>query len=364
MYRAAPQRAAIRKITRSLVAQRPVEDSLGLLADEALRLTSASSTAICLLTPERDMLDYVVASGVNAAEMVGLRTRVIDSLSDTVVTTGESLRIASESSHSMGNLFTDLHDPRDTGYTGPRLVRRPAPKTIFGIRSAAIVPIFQDRTLVGTLSAVNKCGRRGGILNEFHSDDLETLQMLAEFATLSKLLERMIRLANERGRDLDVMLSSARIASDTHNRNQVFSRILDLICSRFDYRNAIVLAVDEEQRALTLACERTSFRASSSVSFPLEAPPSLDDPAISQVLITGLPALLTQPDDEFTDFDDDEGDLPYGAESAMIAPLCAGDAITGVVLLTSLYKNAYNAQDLALFAALADQAAGALARTS
>src|SRR5690242_5385484 len=155
MNRAALQRAAVRRLTDALAAPLSADETRQIVVEEACRLTDAASAALCLLADDRRMLDFVAAAGENAEQIVGLRIKVADSLSDPVVASGQPILLDGRSAAEIGDLFAEA-DPAQAGTMKRTSGRLQGAESTAGARSAAVVPIFQDARLIGTLSALNK----------------------------------------------------------------------------------------------------------------------------------------------------------------------------------------------------------------
>src|SRR5436305_10115878 len=88
MNRAAQHRSAVRRLTSALAGQIPVGELYQLIVDEAVLQTGAASAALCLLIDAGDQLDFVAVSGENAGQILGLRIRVADSISESALASG------------------------------------------------------------------------------------------------------------------------------------------------------------------------------------------------------------------------------------------------------------------------------------
>src|SRR5690348_13818619 len=105
MNRAAQQRAALRRLVQALAAPLTASEAHQAVVEEARRLTDADSAAFCLLSEGREYLDFLAVAGENAQEIVGLRIRTADSLSETVVETGQPFLLDSRTPIETGKLF-------------------------------------------------------------------------------------------------------------------------------------------------------------------------------------------------------------------------------------------------------------------
>ena len=217
----------MRQITEALAAQSPsgelnqdvYREVCRIVVQEVRNLTGASSAAVCLLTQDKDMLDFVAAAGGSADDITGLRIRVSDSLSDTVVSTGKPLIIDGRKSAATGNLFSELPDhmfslqgqavvhdrQQQTAGTDNRM-----DKGSGGARTALIAPIFENGSLIGTISGMNKMSsHRDGTAEPFDAEDLEILEMLAESVGVAGKINQTFGKAREQARELAAMYDAA-----------------------------------------------------------------------------------------------------------------------------------------------------------
>ena len=120
MNRAAQQRSAIRRLM-SVLGESPIaSDAQQMVVEEARRLTEAATAALCLLADGGEMLDFVAVAGENADDIVGLRIRIADSLSESVLATGEPVLVDERAALETGDLFAFAEDELVTGRIGNR----------------------------------------------------------------------------------------------------------------------------------------------------------------------------------------------------------------------------------------------------
>src|SRR5437868_2591989 len=105
MNRAALQRSAIHRIMTALATSLPSHEIRQIVVEEAARLTEADRAAFCMLVEGRDQLDFVAVAGNNADQIQGLRIRVSDSLSESVLATGAPSLMDSRHLIKTGDLF-------------------------------------------------------------------------------------------------------------------------------------------------------------------------------------------------------------------------------------------------------------------
>ena len=341
MSRAAQQRATFRRLTEALHSEAPAGDIQQLIVEEARRLTNAATAALCLLTPGRDLLDFVAVAGENADEIVGLKIRVADSLSENVLATGEPALIDTRTAQETGSLFAEMEEesqPRPRFRDSTTLTR-----------SAAVVPLFRSGKLVGTLSALNKDGdpSEGTPFAAFDADDLDLLTLLSEQAALAVKCETTSRIAREQSRELAVLYDTAQTVSGSLNVQEVMESVLNAICAHVEHHTAALFLMNDERTHLYLAADRGLTDAEREVQL------SVESGIPGKVLFSGISRRITDTDEEadFNDLSDRARAL-----SALYAPIRSRDETLGLIVVTSLQRHAYTEDDLKLLSAVAQQA--------
>jgi GAF domain-containing protein len=378
MSRAAQQRAAIRRLTAALAAATPADAVQQLVVEDARRLTDAGSAALCLLVDGGDMLDFVAAAGEHTEQIVGMRIRVADSLSEAVVATRQPVLIDARTPIETGDLFATVVDAAPEPIlkeavvpVGRHVMPPPGDETFhdlvvtpdraqrgdgdaekqegpFATRSAAVVPLIQDDRLIGTLSALNKGeGASPAPLPTFDSEDLDTLTLLAEIAVLARSVERTARTAREQSRELAVLYDAAHTVAGSLNVQEVMDGVLESICRHLEHQAAILFLLNDERTHLFIAAERGLTEDERDIQLAVE------NGIPARVLDSGQPRLIADTDQEpeFVDISERARAL-----SAMVAPIRSRDETHGLILVTSLQRHAYHRDDLKLLAAVGIQA--------
>lgn len=349
MSRAAQQRAAIRRLTEALAKAGPVDEVQQIVVDEARRLTNASSSALCLLAEGRDLLDFVAVAGDNAEQIVGLRIRLGDSLSETVIESGVPLHLDTRNPAETGSLFTGIEEETVTLRT-PTLARSLSLSELesqTGTHSAIVVPLCRGGRTIGTLSALNKIGELDDDSPAFDADDIETLQMLAEIASASRTLTQTAHTSREQARELTVLYDAAHTIAGSLDVQSVLDSVLHAICTHLEYHTAVLLLLNDERTHLFIAAERGLNTDEREIQFAVQTGLS------ASVLDTGLPRLIADTDEEPDFINPSERTHSL---SAMLAPLRSRDETHGLIMVTSLQRNAYQPDDLKLLAAVSLQA--------
>ena len=357
MNRAAQQRTAVRRLMTVLSESPIASDTQQMVVEEARRLTEAATAALCLLADGREMLDFVAVAGENADDIVGLRIRVADSLSEAALTSGEPILIDGRTPLETGDLFAAVEDDdltagkRERGKGKNQApapdARTPTPANHSSPRSAAVVPIWQEGRVIGTLTALNKTGDGGIPVRVFDAEDLDALTLLAEFAAHAAQVHATNRIAREQARELAVLYDAARTVASSLNIQQVMESVLIAICAHLEYHSATLFLMNDERTHLFIAADRGLTEDEREVQLAVER----GLPA--WVLEAGLPRLVADTDAE-PDFEDVSERAR--ALSALYAPIRSRDETHGMILVTSLQRHAYRETDLKLLSAVAMQA--------
>ena len=254
MNRAVLQRAAVRRMSQALAGRLRAQEMNQIVVEEAVRLTEATSAALCLLVGGSDQLDFVTVAGGNARQIVGLRIRVADSISQTVLASGEPAILDSRQLVGTGDLFggneKDEKAERASALNPP--VEGRAGKLT--IRSAAVVPLFDNGRIVGTLVAQNKGSDQNSAL--FDQEDLDILSMLGDFASLALEASRSAAIACDQSRELAVLYDAAQSVAGNLNVQQVLDNVLTALCAHIEYHSAVLFLLNDERTHLFIAAER------------------------------------------------------------------------------------------------------------
>ncbi len=324
MERAAALRAAIRRLTEALSVPLPASEIHQIIVEEARRITDAAGAALCLLAREdRAMLDYVAAASSNAEELVGLRVKVADSLFESVLEKGRPARFDAR----LGDRLT-----------APGL--QPS-------RTAAIVPIFRDGKPTGALTVLNKGGDTPETAPAFDDTDIDTLQTLAEIASLARKVEKTARTAREQSRELAVLYDAAKTVAGSLNVHQVLDSVLEAICTHVEYHTAVLFLLNDERTHLFIAADRGLTEDERAIQW------GMNHGLAARVLDSGAPLLVRdmEAEEDFQSLSENATDL-----SAMFVPIISREDMHGLIVVTSLQRNAYTKGDLNLLSAVGMQA--------
>ncbi len=346
MSRGAPLRAAIRRLTEAIQSLTPARDVQQMVVEEARRLTTASRAALCLFGEERDMLDFVAVAGENAEEIVGLRVKVADSLSEPVIQSGQALLLDRRNAFETGDLFAPNDADNATTKPAPRWATTDAPAAP---RSAVVVPVVREGRTIGTLSALNKVDSNSGLspFPAFDQDDIDVLTLLADLVVLAQKMEATARNEYEQRRELSVLYQATQTVSGSLSVQKVMEEVLEAVCAHLEHHAAVFFLLNDDRTHLYIAAERGLAPEESDIQL------SVETGIHAQVLNSGTPMLLTDTDtrEDYVDMSERTHSL-----SVMYAPVRSREEKYGLLIVTSLQRNVYHPEDLKLLSAVALQA--------
>jgi signal transduction histidine kinase len=193
---------ASREITAELLSAGPATRPLQLIVDRALELTDAEQAILLVPTEEDvpanevDTLVVAATAGRYTSEVIGQRVPVEGSTTGGVVRSGKPL-------------ITDSFSYPIEGFTD------------FGQRSAIVMPLRADDTVVGAIAVA-----RSAQWPPFGDDYLELVSDFAQHAAIALALAT----GRENARELAILADRERIAHDLHDHviQKLFAVGLDL----------------------------------------------------------------------------------------------------------------------------------------
>ena len=332
---------AIHEVVQAIARQTDCREVLPLIAAKARTLTSSESTAIVLLDPSRSCLDFAAVSGVDAADMVGQRVLVDDALLGHTALTGEI-------------------------YVADNLTARPLLPSLdsdntltYGVRSAAVVPIYLSGASVGAFAALNRTNNES-----FNGVDVLRLQMMASVAAIALGNEKLRIAAQQQERERNILLEAARAASSSLNVQEVLQSILSTIGASMEMNAGAVFLINDERTRLYIAADVGLNE--DDTDRQLEA----DDGWAAQVLASGTPLCVVDVEQGLSAARSVtssslsslyDGDLPIpGVRSLLAAPLISRSAAEGMIVVGSRLPGVYTTHDAEMLAAVASHAATSL----
>ncbi len=338
MSRLALQRDAIKRILHLVSEEPSLEVVQNAVVEEACRLTDAARAVFCTLAAEGEMLDYAAAYGENAAQIVGLRVRVADSLSENTLKTERPTLFQNRKTAVTGSLFPQEAEEK----TVPSIIQFPPysePEP--ALFSAVVVPVMQKGRIFGTLSALNQ-GSGSGAPGAFDAEDIETMQMLAETISLAYSMQQTSKNSREQARELQALYRAMRVASGSLNVQEVLDRTIDTLCTHLEHQAAALFLLNDERTHLFLAASRGLTHAEQEIQLAVDNGPA------AQTLETGQPRIIgdTTQEPDFQHITD----IP--AQSALLSPVLGRSEAIGLLVMVSARRDAYQPEDLKLLAAV------------
>lgn len=325
------------------------EQVLHLLADKARMLTGCASAAVALLDDDREYVSFAAASGENADEIAGTRVHVSDSVLGNTARTGEPYLAFSPSAR---NRKDEKMPP---------------------VESAAVVPLFADGQPIGALAGLNKSDNQ-----PFSGDDLLCLSTLAAGASVVIGNSRLRGEAQRQGRELSILYEAVRNVSGQLSAQEVLEAVVEQTSAHMDSSAVAVFLTNDERTHLYIAGDRGLTTDQREVTLPT------DSGLGAAVLSAARPLFLSFTGEDEEDYLITPVSLPgeqtqqqrgsssltatleapfpgLGARSGLAAPIRAGDAAQGLVLVVSgQTQGVYTLADANLLSALASQAAVAM----
>jgi GAF domain-containing protein len=347
------QLVALHEVAQMLAQERHLHRALAVVAEKARLLTGCMSTALALLDPSRENLDFVAVAGRGAAEMIGQKVRVADALPGQTAISGEPLLAFTPTNTVVDDKqlppipFDFIGIQRQSGLRydddDPFLGNG-------GVQSAAVVPIFQNGKSIGSLAAIN---RRDG--QSFGGSELLILHILASAAATVLQTDTLRRQNAQTERERDILFEAARQTSSTLNVQQILDGVRSTIGKSIDSFAEIIFLLNDDRTHLFIASARGLTEEELEIQLLADGP--LAAPAFSGS--GGTPYLIS------TGASDPRYEiiLPENRakpSSLLVVPLVSRDNPLGLIVVASLHPNAFTSNDLRLVSTVAAQAAVAV----
>ncbi len=238
-------------------------------------------------------------------------------------------------------LVRDFEAEVDTLPAQPRYLSDDPP------RSAVFVPLIAGETVIGAMAIQSFRS------SAFTEDHQRVLSIIANQAAAAIANARLYQAERQRRRVADTLRQVSALINSSLETDQVLGCILDGLEQLITFDAAAVMLLDEH-RTLTL-------RAARGVPAVVEAVGqswSLAEARRARQLAEARQAMIFHPDDELDVY---HQQLEYPRDhSCLGAPILIRDQLIGMLLLDCQEPGQFNAEDVALVAALASQAASAL----
>jgi len=229
---------ALYRTSRSLIAQKSLDDVLQTVVDEVVEALAADRATVITFDLEANRVKDFVKGGPGAADVV---KATFDELWNGL--SGWVLRELRPALSAQGD-----PDPRENG----RARRR---RLATNCGSIVVVPLIYRGRPLGTLTAINRPEQR-----DFTEKDVELMVAFANQAATAlenaRLLEETRRRANRLAGAADI----ARHATAIMDQERLLEVVVDLIREQFGFRLASVFLVDEVGDELHPAAATDDFR--------------------------------------------------------------------------------------------------------
>ena len=341
MTRALMVSAAIRRLNAAMLQGASDQEIRKIVVEEALSLTGAATAALGYVSSTGDALDFVSAVGENAKQVLGLKIRISESLSERVIRTGQPALIDARAEPETGSLFAEL--ATSSPVPPPAIENRSLPRT------AAVAPIFRNGKTIGTLSALNKQGEpeTGSPYSSFDAEDLDALLMLAEQVELTSQWNGARLAVRDQDRELAALYEISQTVAGSLNLQQAMESVLGAISARLENHSATILLLNDEKTHLFIVADRGLNDEERETQL------SVSEGVQARALSTGLSLMIADTEDEpdFADFSE-----RAHARSAIYVPIRSREETYGLIVVTSMQRNAYAPNDLRLLEAVSQQA--------
>ncbi|MFC2036488.1 GAF domain-containing protein [Chloroflexota bacterium] len=319
--------STIEQVGRAIVqAQLDVDDLCELMYEHASRIVDTTSFQLGLFEGD----DYVSRLWMREGQRVPQRAFHL--------TQGAGLV----------NWLRDSQQPllvRDLQKEVDSLPARPVHVSERPPRAALYVPLIAGETVIGAMSI--QSFRR----NAYGESDLRVLTAMANQAAVSIQKAQLYAQERKRARQLETIGQISRQINATAELDEVFERIVHLICQNFGYYHVSIYTAEREQEVVT-------FQASASAGERDVAP----EVAWGQGLIGWVAA-----QGQAVIINDVENDTRYRCvpaleetRSELAVPLLLEDELVGVLDMQSTQLDAFGPDDLFISKTMGDQIAHAM----
>jgi len=328
LQRRTAQLEAVHQVGLELAAQLELDELLRSIASRAVELVGGTEGGLYLYRPERDVLEWAVATG-GLPVPLGTTLEKGEGLSGKVWQTGEPLAV---------------DDYLAWEGSSPKWARTAASR-----RAVAGVPIRWGKEFLGVLNVAARPGQR------FSQADVELLELLAGQAAIAVHNAQLYDEERRRARRLAIVNRVASAASATLDVDELLEKVYEEISDAFPY-DAYCFALYDE------AAQELDFRTL--VDAGIREPPQrrpLDTGLTSRVVRERRPLLVRDLERELEQLLPLEtwGTLQIPA-SVLGVPVQVRGRVIGAILLQSYRLHEYDDEDQRILTTVADQVAVAL----
>ncbi len=310
---------------------------LELITLSAVGILEAEAGSLLLVDPETGELEFRVASGEDADDLVGTRLPPGTGLVGTVADRGEPVIVNDTT-----------RDPR--WFSGV--------DADTGVRTTTLMaaPLIASTGVIGVLEVINK--QDGGV---FVEDDKRLLTTFAGQAAIAIENARLFQMTDQqlaaRVDELDTMQQIDRQLNETLELLRVFEITLDWALKESGATAGALGVVQDEPPSIRIGFYRGYPEDSIEARFDSVWP--LNQGIMGRVVRTGNPELVSD-----VSIDSDYVEILPGAASQLTVPLFTGGRVTGVIILESVRSNAFGLLTLDFISRLAEHASPAIANAA
>jgi signal transduction histidine kinase len=332
----ARQLTALNQISTQLASVFKEPDRLlELITESAVSILEAEAGSLLMIDLETSQLEFKVAIGNEASNLVGTRLPPGTGLVGTVADRGEPVIVNDTT-----------RDPRWFSGVDSDIQ--------FHTNTLMAAPLVASGGVIGVLEVINK--RDGGV---FVEDDKRLLTTFASQAAIAIENARLFQMTDQqlaaRVEELDTMQRIDRELNETLDLRRVLDITLDWAMRESRSTAGAVAMVIGDAEALEVVAQR---------GYPTnghEERPTLpiERGVAGRVVRTGRPELVSDVriDTDYVEM------LPEG-RCQLTVPLFTGGKVNGVIMLESIQENAFSLLDLDFVTRLAEHASPAMANAS
>ncbi len=332
----ARQLTALNEISTQLATVfQDTERLLELITESAALILDAEAGSLLMMDPETQELEFKVATGPGAEEIVGTRLSPGTGVAGTVAARGEPI-IVNDTTRDP-RWFSGIDD--DTSVKTSTLMA---------------APLMGNTGVIGVLEVINKS--QGGV---FVDDDKRLLTTFAGQAAIAIENARLFQMTDQqlaaRVEELDTMQKIDRELNETINLQRVLGLTLNWAMRESGAQAGALGMVLQDGEGLRIMTHS---------GYPPDSPVGRDElwpmdrGIVGRVVRSGQPELVA---DVSLDADYVEG-MP-GVRCQITVPMFSGGEASGVIILESAEENAFSLLDLDFVSRLAEHASPAMSNS-
>jgi nitrate/nitrite-specific signal transduction histidine kinase len=292
------QLKALARVSQSINAVLALPAALEAVAEATRTVLGTGRCAVFLLDPETNELHCVLAQGLSPAYLQTV-SHFYRQIPAQEVLTGHRPQLILDAAHD------------------PRLAPIQAAVREEGYHSVVLLPLVHSNESLGYLALYHESARH------YSEDDLELAQTFANQAAIAIKNARLFDTIRERAAQLSALYAVATSVSQTLDLNQALNDALDTVLPAMQANVGWIYLLDDEMEGLMLAAYRAPEGATAPEADHLPFGAGLS----GSVAANGTAVLLSDSDNSNAP----EWDLSHHFRSVVVAPLCAGGRVVGVL---------------------------------